>query len=61
MVADSVNVGDSEVLKKLQSIGLSESKAKETIKNNAVTENLLSAIKEVSCNYFLMQIIMCHA
>lgn len=61
MVADSVNVGDSEVLKKLQSIGLSESKAKETIKNNAVTENLLSAIKEVGCIYFLMQIIVCHA
>ena len=50
MVADSVNVGDSEVLKTLQNIGLSESKAKETIKNHAVTENLLSAIKEVNFN-----------
>ena len=31
-------------------IGLSEQKAKETIKNNAVSKNLSGAIKEVCCS-----------
>lgn len=41
------DVDSAEVLKTFQSIGLSESKAKETLKNNAITKNLLLAIQEV--------------
>ena len=38
----------SELMQTFTSIGLSEQKAKETLKNQAVTENLKSVIDEVS-------------
>ncbi|KAL0274189.1 UNVERIFIED_CONTAM: hypothetical protein PYX00_006671 [Menopon gallinae] len=44
------DVDSAEVLKTFQSIGLSESKAKETIKNNAITQNLLQVITEAQKN-----------
>lgn len=47
MVADVDNVEMEKALKTFQEIGLSESKAKETLKNHVVTENLLVAVKEV--------------
>lgn len=41
-----------EIIFKFVSIGLSEQKAKETLKNNSVSKFLLSAINEVSCIIF---------
>lgn len=42
-----MGTGDVDTLKILQNIGLSESKAKETVKNNALTQFLLQVIAEV--------------
>lgn len=42
---------DNEDIKLFQTIGLSEQKAKETLKNAQVTKHLKSAISEVSYNY----------
>lgn len=39
---------NEEIVKLFQSIGLSEQKAKETLKNTNVTKNLKLAISEVS-------------
>ncbi|KAK6632385.1 hypothetical protein RUM44_007427 [Polyplax serrata] len=41
-----MGTGDVDTLKILQNIGLSESKAKETVKNNALTQFLLQVIAE---------------
>lgn len=39
----------ADLIETFVSIGLSEQKAKETLKNDNVTQNLKSAIEQVSC------------